>query len=59
MSRQRGLSLDQIAETLSVSKTFVKKVIRLYDNSGTVSDPPRRKTKERRISGSRRNWQLK
>lgn len=59
MSRQRGLSLDQIAETLSVSKTFVKKVIRLYDNSGTVSDPPRRKSKERRISGSWRNWPLK
>ena len=37
--RQRGLTLNQIAETLFVSKTFVKKVIRLYKNTRVVSDP--------------------
>ena len=52
MWRQRGLTLNQIAETLFVSKTFVKKVIRVYENTGAVSDPPRRKSKERKISGS-------
>ena len=47
MSRQRGLSVNQISETLFVSKTFVKKVIRLYENTGAVSDPPRRKSTKR------------
>lgn len=59
MSRQRGLSVNQISETLFVSKTFVKKVIRLYENTGAVSDPPRRKSTKRKISGSRKCWPLK
>ena len=59
MSRQRGLSVNQISETLFVSKTFVKKVIRLYENTGAVSDPPRRKSTKRKISGSRKFWPLK
>ena len=59
MWRQRGLTLNQIAEPLFVSKTFVKKVIRLYENTGAVSDPPRRKSKKRKILGSRKCWPLK
>ena len=51
MLRQRGLSQYEIAETLSVSNTFVKKIIRLYDITGTVSDLPRRKSQKRKISG--------
>ena len=59
MLRQRGLSVNQISETLFVSKTFVKKVIRLYENTGAVSDPPRRKSTKRKISGSLKCWPLK
>ena len=58
MSRQRGLSVNQISETLFVSKTFVK-VIRLYENTGAVSDPLRRKSTKQKISGSRKCWPLK
>lgn len=54
MSRQQlGMSLDQIAEALFVSRIFVK-VIGLYENTGTVNDPPRRKSKKRKMSGSRK-----
>ena len=49
MLRQRGLSQYEIAETLSVSNTFVKKIIRLYDITGTVSDLVRRKSQKRKI----------
>ena len=51
--------LNQIAETLFVRNTFVKKVIQLYENTGAVSDPPRRKSKKRKIKGSRKRRLLK
>ena len=54
MRRKRGLSLCHIAETLFASETFVKKVaFRLNENkTRAVSDPPKRKSKKRKISGS-------
>ncbi|KAK3732892.1 hypothetical protein QZH41_012658 [Actinostola sp. cb2023] len=54
MIRQRGLSLKQIAERLLVSppETFVKKVILLYEATGSVNDPPRSKSKKRKISAA-------
>ena len=54
MQRKRGLSLNYIAQTLSVSETFVKKAaFRLYENkTKAVSDPSRRKSKKRKISSS-------
>ena len=54
MSRKRGLSLNHIAETLSASETFVKKAAsRLNENkTRVISDPPKRKSKKRKISGS-------
>lgn len=50
MSRQHSLTLDEIAETLFVSRTFGRKVIQLYENTGAVDDPPSRKSKKR-LSG--------
>ena len=54
MRRKRGLSLYHIAETLFASETFVKKaVFRLNENkTRAVSDPPKRNSKKRKISGS-------
>ena len=54
MWRKRGLSLNHIAETLVVSEIFVKKAaFRLNKNkTRAVSDPPKRKSKKRKISGS-------
>ena len=54
MWRKRSLSLNHIAETLFASETFVKKVtFRLNENKATaISDPPKRKSKKRKISGS-------
>ena len=54
MQTKRSLSLNHIAETLFASETFVKKVaFRLYENkTRVVSDPPKRKSKKRKISGS-------
>ena len=54
MWRKRGLSLNHIAETLFSSETFVKKAaFRLNENKvRAVSDPPKRKSKKRKMSGS-------
>lgn len=51
MIRQEGLSPKNIAGRLLVSETFVKKVIRLYEATRSVSDPPRSKSNKRKISG--------
>ena len=53
MWRKRGLSLNHIAETLFVSETFVKAMFQLNENkTRAVSDPPKRKSKKQKISGS-------
>ena len=54
MWRKRGLSLYHIAETLFAGETFVKKAtFRLNENkTRAVSEPPKRKSKKRKISGS-------
>ena len=54
MWRKRGLSLNHIAETLFASEMFVKKAaFRLNKNkTRAISDPPKRKSKKRKISGS-------
>ena len=50
---KRGLSLKHIAETLFASETFVKAAFRLNEiKTTTVSDPPKRKSKKRKILGS-------
>ena len=61
MWRKRGLSLNHIAETLFASETFVKKAaFRLNENkTRTVSEPPKRKSKKRKISGSWKSLPLK
>ena len=53
MWRKRGLSLNHMAVTLFVSETFVKKAaFQLNENkTRAVSDPPKRKSKKRKISG--------
>ena len=58
---KRGLSLNHKAQTLSASETFVKKAaFRLYENkTRAVSDPPKRKSKKRKISSSWNSWPLK
>ena len=50
-----------VAETLSASETFVKKAaFRLYESrTRAVSDPPKRKSKKRKISSSWNSWPLK
>ena len=52
MWRKRSLSLNHIVETLFVSETFVKKAaLRLNkDKTRAVSEPPKRKSKKRKIS---------
>ena len=54
MWRKRGLSLNHIAETLFASETFLKKAAFQLNGNKTraVSDPPKRKSKKREISGS-------
>ena len=54
MWTKRGLSLNHIAEILFASETFVKNAaFRLNENkTRAVSDPPKRKSKKRKISGS-------
>ena len=54
MWRKRGLSLNHIAETLFASETFVKNAaFRLNENhKQAVSEPPKRKSKKRKISGT-------
>lgn len=42
MLRQHDLPLNQIAEPLIISQTYVKKVIRLFKNIGAVSNLPRK-----------------
>ena len=50
---KRGLSLKHIAETLFASETFVKAAFRFKENkTRAVSEPPKRKSKKRKISGS-------
>ena len=47
------VSLNHIAETLFASKKFVKATFQLNKNkTRAVSDPPKRKSKKRKISGS-------
>ena len=48
------MSLNHIAETLFASKTFVKAAaLRLNENkTRAVSDPPKRKSKKRKILSS-------
>ena len=42
----------EIAHSLCVGETFVKKVLHLYDNTHSVAYPARRKSKHRRLSGT-------
>ena len=50
--RTVGYIVDDISELLSVSKTFVKKIIRIYQNTLDVADQPRRKGRLRLITGT-------
>lgn len=50
-SSLQGLQAKQIAERLFVSETFVRKIIKLYENTKTVRDPPRRRGIVRVIQG--------
>ena len=56
------MSLNHMAETLLASETFMKKAaFRLYENkTRAVSDvnPPKRKSKKRKIPMSRFMWRL-
>ena len=54
IKRKCGLSLNHKAETLFAKETFVKKAaFGLYENKTRAeSDPPKRKSKKRKISGS-------
>jgi hypothetical protein len=50
--KQTGIKAKRIAEHLFVGETFVKKILKVYEDTGGVTDIPRRKGKPRKITGN-------
>jgi transposase len=48
----RYIKAKRIAEYLFVGETFVRKILKLYEDTGGVNDIPRRKGKPRKITGN-------